>query len=114
MLKKMKMKTKLIFFGLLCFNLSFGQNRSLNVVDQFSSSTGPNAPIATEIFRFRPGLVTQIQDGTGFGFGTTNRWFALGDITQGTQNFYGLRLQSFERGLTFGYTSTSPNNPRIE
>ena len=45
------MKTKLFLFGLLWFNLSFGQNRSLNPVDQFTA-TGANAPVATEILGF--------------------------------------------------------------
>jgi hypothetical protein len=108
------MKTKLFLFGLLYFNLSFGQNSlTLGQIPQFST-TGPNSPVATEIFRFRPGLVTQIQDGVGFGFGATNRWFSLGSITQGTQTFYGSRFQTPNNALVMGFTSTSPNNPRIE
>ena len=108
------MKTKLFLFGLLCFNLSFGQNRSLENVLPFTGPTGTTPPIATEIFRFRPGLVTQIQDGVGFGFGATNRWFSLGSITQGTQTFYGSRFQTPNNALVMGFTSASPNNPRIE
>jgi hypothetical protein len=67
----------------------------------------PGATI-NEIFRFKPGLVTQ---GTSFGFG--DKWFALGELGFG-QTFYGLRFQQPELGLTMGYTSASPNNPRIE
>ena len=108
------MKTKLFLFGLLCLNLSFGQTSlTLGPIPQFST-TGPNAPVATEIFRFRPGLVTQIQDGVGFGFGATNRWFSLGSITQGSQTFYGSRFQTPGNALVMGFTSASPNNPRIQ
>ncbi|WP_165366228.1 tail fiber domain-containing protein [Brumimicrobium glaciale] len=65
-----------------------------------------------EIFRFKPGLVTQLQSGTSFNF--DEDWFALGKITAGTQDFYGLRFQQFKKGLTMGYTSAAPNKPRIE
>ena len=64
-----------------------------------------------EIFRFKPGLVTQLQSGTDFGFG--NEWFALGKVSSG-QDFYGIRFQLNRRGLTMGYTDATPNKPRIQ
>ena len=110
------MKTKLIFFGMLCFNLSFGQNQSVQLVNPsitVAPGNVPLGPVASEIFRFRPGLVTQLDLGSGFAF-TADRWFSLGRITQGTQTFYGSRFQTPNNALVMGYTSLSPNNPRIE
>ena len=107
------MKTKLIFFSLICFNLSFSQqNQSLQTVLTTIAAVTPAAP--NEIFRFRPGNVTQLDLGSGFGFGT-DRWFSMGRVgVPGGQTFYGARFQTPNNALVMGYTSTSPNNPRIE
>ena len=110
------MKTKLFFFGLLCFNLSFGQNQSVQGVNPSITVAPGNIPLGpqfgSEIFRFRSGLVTQLDSGSNFGF--TNQWFSLGRLTAGTQTFYGSRFQTPNNALVMGFTSTSPNNPRIE
>lgn len=106
------MKTKLFFFAMLCFNLSFGQNQSLGVITQPIIPVTPGAP--NEIFRFRPGNVTQLDLGTGFGF-TADRWFSLGKVVLPSGNTaYGLRFQLPNKAVTFGYQNIASNNPRIE
>ncbi len=100
------MKKQLFFFGLLGCSVAFGQNQSNGPL-----SFGLSGP---ETFRFGPGIVTQDQSLSGFGFGPTARWFSLGQVTSGTQTFYGNRFQYNERALVTGYTNASPNNPRIE
>jgi hypothetical protein len=67
-----------------------------------------------EIFRFQPGFISQLQNGTTFGTGSGNRWLSFGQVTQGGQTFYGQRFQYDGRALVTGYTSNSPSNPRIE
>ncbi len=79
--------------------------------------TGP-LPFAPEIFRFRPGLVTQADDfGTPsvpFSF-TDSRWFSIGRLqTSEFQTVYGLRFQLPFRAVTFGYQDIEDNNPRIQ
>lgn len=75
-------------------------------------------PFAPEIFRFRPGLVTQADD-----FGTPSdpfsffdaRWFSIGRLqTSEAQTVYGLRFQLPFRAVTFGYQDIEDNNPRIQ
>ncbi len=108
--------TSLIFCGISL--LSQSQNSSQGSVQSFTSIL-PAPPsglfpqlLTNERFRFQSGLVTQLESGSNFDF-TSSEWFALGKITSG-QTFYGLRFQQANRGLTFGYTSASPNKPRIE
>ena len=102
---------------MLISSLSFGQvtdNLSKGSVNVFTipvpGSPLPSDPIANEVFRFLPGLVTQ---GTTFGF--SDQWFALGKIASG-QSFYGLRFQNLDRGLTMGYVNSNGNSnkPRIQ
>jgi hypothetical protein len=100
------MKKHLLFFGLFSCGLAFGQNQCNGPL-----SFGLSGP---ETFRFGPGIVTQDQSLSGFGFGPTARWFSLGQVSSGTQTFYGNRFQYNERALVTGYTNASPNNPRIE
>ncbi len=107
------MKTKLIFFAMLCFNVGFGQNsRTSNTI---LTGIPPGTPIApNEIFRFQPGNVTQLDLGSGFGF-TADRWFSLGKVVLPSGNTaYGLRFQLPNKAVTFGYQNTASNNPRIE
>ena len=116
------MKTKLIFFGLLCFNLSFGQFNFSPIAVQSPipvvSSAAPN-----EIFRFQPGNVTQLDAGTNFNLNILNgpvssRWFSLGGVGTGPgRRAYGLRFQAGEKAVTFGYQNVNDAlniNPRIE
>ncbi len=112
------MKTKLFLFGmLLSLNLTFGQNQSTGAVNSAITTAANGAALgpqfSTEIFRFRPGLVTQLDFGGTFDF-TTTRWFAMGRIAAGTQTFYGLRFQLPNKSIVMGYNDLSAVNPRIE
>ena len=107
---------KLLLFILLGFNLTIAQNQSVGTVA--SSITNPVGPqFTTEIFRFRPGLVTQLDfnaiPGQGFDF-INSRWFAFGRVPAGTQTFYGLRFQLPRKAITMGYNDLNALNPRIE
>jgi hypothetical protein len=104
------MKAKLLLLLLLGMNLSFGQNLSLGSVNSLT----PIAP--NEVFRFRPGNVTQLDQG---GFNATtpfinDRWFSIGRVMTGINTAYGLRFQEGQKAVTFGYNSTSNINPRIQ
>ncbi len=97
---------------MLCFNLSFGQNRSITSVVSGIPAGTPPAP--NEIFRFQSGNVTQLDLGSGFGF-TADRWFSLGKVVLPSGNTaYGLRFQLPNKAVTFGYQNITSNNPRIE
>jgi hypothetical protein len=113
------MKKHLLFIGLISFSSAMGQgatqNQSLGTPQ--SAITNPTVTTqlgGTEIFRFRKGAVTQLQTDTTFRFTDTTRWFALGQVPTGTQTFYGSRFQYDGSAFVTGYTSASPNKPRIE
>ena len=114
------MKTKLFFLGMLFFNLSFGQNNSNGPVSTNlanSNLINPMLPLpqSAEIFRFRPGLVTQLDDPLNLNFGFTNsRWFSIGSLNTGSQTIYGLRFQLPNKAVTFGYQNITDINPRIQ
>ena len=125
------MKTKLIFFGILCFNLSFGQanlNQTVQNVQtgiinpigaQFPSPvTAANPSGFQEIFRFRSGLVTQLDLGNNFDLSLNSplnsRWFSIGSLNTGAQTVYGLRFQDRDKALIFGYNNVNNINPRIQ
>ena len=121
------MKTKLIFFGMLCFNLSFGQNNSNQAVNgtlQLSNLINPSLPLpqTAEVFRFAPGIVTQLDAGNNFDLSLNSplnsRWFSLGGINTGPgRRAYGLRFQAGTKALTFGYQNVNEPldiNPRIQ
>lgn len=101
-----------IAFAMLFTMIGFSQNQSLqaistpfiNPVQQFGGG---------EIFRFAPGIVTQLDLGTSFDF-STSRWFALGKLNTGTQTVYGLRFQLPNKSLTLGYRDLADVNPRLE
>lgn len=105
------MKKSTLFFVLIFTTICFAQNQSDGVVQ--SSITSPIAQQTGEIFRFDQGLVTQLDDGSDFGF-TNSRWFSLGSLNTGSQTVYGLRFQLPNRAITFGYQSLADNNPRIQ
>ncbi|WP_296683106.1 T9SS type A sorting domain-containing protein [Flavobacterium sp.] len=100
------MKIQLLILSFLGCGFAFGQN----------FTNGPITPglSGAETFRFGPGFASQIQAGTGFGTGSGNRWFSFGEVSTLSQTLYGNRFQYNERALVTGYTSLSPNNPRIE
>jgi hypothetical protein len=105
------MKKHLLFFGLFGCGLAFGQqNQSRNTINTLSLPLA--GPIA---FQFDTGFIGQLQNGTSFtSLLPTDRWFSMGQVTQGGQTFYGQRFQYDGRALVTGYTSASPSNPRIE
>jgi hypothetical protein len=101
------MKKQLLFFSLFGCSVAFGQNQSFLPVT-------PTLTPSPEIFRFSPGYITQDQSLTGFGFGPTDRWLSFGEVSTASQTLYGNRFQFNERALITGYSSLTPNNPRIE
>lgn len=124
------MKTKFLFLALFVSLLSISQNNRSNgtvtgnftgaVPAQFSTPGG-----TTEAFRFRSGLVTQLDSGTAFDFATSSQWFSLGRLTptSTSQTLYGFRIQRAGRGLVMGYSGanqtatgapTTPGNPFIQ
>ena len=114
------MKTKLLFFGmLLSLNFTFGQatlNQSTPGVQSFISN--PISAIGNEIFRFRSGLVTQLDLGNNFDLTATSpldsRWFSIGRVNTPSQTVYGLRFQDRNKAVVFGYEDIDNPNPRIQ
>jgi hypothetical protein len=112
------MKAKLTIFILFVAMTCIAQNnRSAGGVTPNFTGAVPAQFGSTEIFRFRPGLVTQFDSGTAFDT-SGSQWFALGRVgglgTIFSQTFYGLRLQQPNQGLLMGYTNMSPQNPLIQ
>lgn len=112
-LKLLTMKKIFITSCVMYAGITFGQfNYSNNpIADPVPSSTlGSN-----EIFRFQSGAFTQLQGSTtDFTFGAADRWLSIGEVPAGSQTFYGSRFQYDGSALVTGYTSLSPNNPRIQ
>lgn len=122
------MKAKItisVLFALVVNATVFSQNASNGTISTSIPAASPPLPSTTsEIFRFRPGLVTQLDTGTGFDFTTANQWFSLGRLTPSStaQTLYGFRIQRAGRGLLFGYsgpnqsgsTPTTAGNPFIQ
>lgn len=103
------MKKHLLFFSLFGCSLAFGQNNSNGPVFTTLPVSGDEA------FRFKSGFVGQLIPPTlNYTTASTDRWFSIGQVTAAPQVFYGQRFQYDGRALVTGYTSASPNNPRIE
>ena len=107
----------------MCFKLSFGQapfNQSNDFVRTVINN--PTNPLSSEVFRFRSGLVTQLDSGNNFDLSPNSplnsRWFSLGGINTGPgRRAYGLRFQAGTKALTFGYQNVNEPldiNPRIQ
>ncbi len=97
-------KTTLTALLMLAGIAGFSQNNSSQGA---VSTTIPLSPLgAQEIFRFKPGIVTQLQAGT-FGFSTTDRWSSFGEIVTppSNQRLHGLRIQDSGKALVMGYSS---------
>jgi hypothetical protein len=125
------MKTKLNFSVIVMLFLtilSYAQNRSNGTIS-LTTPVGALPPNnLVEAFRFRSGLVTQLDLGTTFDLSTasaaTTQWFSLGRLTTPSQSLYGLRVQRAGRGLVMGYSgavesttatvATSAGNPFIQ
>ncbi|PTX59556.1 putative secreted protein (Por secretion system target) [Kordia periserrulae] len=104
------MKKITLVFALFFAAIALGQNESSGSIA--TTITTPS-PISGETFRFGPGIVTQLDSGSGFGF-TNDRWFSLGRLNTGSQNVYGLRFQIPNRSITLGYQDINDVNPRIQ
>lgn len=104
------MKKQLLILSLLGCGFAFGQNLSQGSVVNFGLPAG-----GQQVFQFAPGFVGQlIPPTTAFTTNPTDRWFSVGQVTSGSQTFYGQRFQYDNRALVTGYTNALPNNPRIE
>ncbi|MEM6718463.1 MAG: tail fiber domain-containing protein [Bacteroidota bacterium] len=104
------MKRITLLVALFFVGITFAQNESSGFVANSITTPGP---ITGETFRFGPGIVTQLDSGTGFGF-TNDRWFSMGRLPTGTQNVFGLRFQLPNRAAIFGYQDVNDTNPRIQ
>ncbi|WP_430410140.1 tail fiber domain-containing protein [Kordia sp.] len=92
---------------------AFGQNQSSGSVFSSIFNPIPQQFSGQEIFRFQPGLITQLDAGTAFDF-NTSQWFSIGKLNTGSQNVFGLRFQLKNRALTMGYQDTGDINPRVQ
>ncbi|MEM6686211.1 MAG: tail fiber domain-containing protein [Bacteroidota bacterium] len=104
------MKKIIVTFTLFFCAFAFAQNESSGSIATTITTPGP---ISGETFRFGPGIATQLDSGSGFGF-TNDRWFSLGRLFTGSQTVYGLRFQLPNRAATFGYQDLNDANPRIQ
>jgi len=106
-----------LFFTTICFSQIVAQpvprNQSFQSVQSTINNPIPQQFSGQEIFRFRPGLVTQLQKGNAFDF-TNSRWFSIGSLSTGSQNVYGLRFQLENKAITMGYQDLTDTNPRIQ
>jgi hypothetical protein len=97
---------KLLQFSMFLFlgfsTISNAQNRSFGGI--LTTIPVGLPPGNTEAFRFRPGLITQLDLGTAFDFTTSSQWSSLGRLTTANQTLYGLRVQRAGKGLVFGYS----------
>jgi hypothetical protein len=107
-MKKIFITSCIMYAGITFGQFNYSNNPITDPVP--SSSLGSN-----EIFRFQSGAFTQLQGSTtDFTFGSSDRWLSIGEVPAGSQTFYGSRFQYDGSALVTGYTSLSPNNPRIQ
>jgi hypothetical protein len=107
------MKKITFFFAILFTAIGFSQNQSSGTVQSSIFNPIPQQFGGTEIFRFQPGLVTQLDSGIAFDF-NNSQWFSIGRLSTGSQTVYGLRFQLPNKALTMGYQDLSDINPRIQ
>ncbi|WP_298418675.1 tail fiber domain-containing protein [uncultured Kordia sp.] len=107
------MKKVTLMLALFFSVFSFAQNQSAGNVQPAIFNPIPQQFGGQEIFRFQPGLVTQLDAGTAFDF-NTSQWFSIGKLNTGSQQVFGLRFQLKNRALTMGYQDTNDINPRIQ
>jgi len=108
-------------FMLIISTSVMAQNQSDGLVDPIISfPIGPQFG-GQEIFRFQPGIVTQLQTGSSFDF-TSSQWFSIGNLDTallpppltGTNEVFGLRFQLPSKSLILGYQDISDTNPRLQ
>jgi len=107
------MKTKLNFSVIVMLLVTFfgySQNKSNDVITEVSPiSPTLLPPTSSEAFRFRSGLVTQLDSGSAFDFLSSSQWFSLGRLTPSatSQTLYGMRIQRAGKGLVMGYSGAN-------
>jgi hypothetical protein len=107
-------RLQLFTICLMLSALSFGQdNQSDGLVQQSIFNPIGQQFGGQEIFRFQPGVVTQLNNGNDFGF-SNSRWFSLGELNTGSQTVLGLRFQLPRRAAIFGYQNVEEGDPRIQ
>ncbi len=106
-------RLQLLLIFIMLRALVYGQNQSDGTVLTSISSPIQQQFSGQEIFRFQPGVITQLNSGNGFGF-NNDRWFSLGELNTGSQTVFGLRFQLPNRAVTFGYQDINDVNPRIQ
>ncbi|PWH84993.1 tail fiber domain-containing protein [Brumimicrobium oceani] len=109
------MKKVLLFTSLFTIPFAFGQSNNLsqNSITEVMGSLGSSLG-TQEVFRFKTGAITQLNQGSNFDFGLNNQWMSLGQVDAGSQVFYGSRFQYRESAFVTGYTDASPAKPRIQ
>ncbi|MBC8753206.1 tail fiber domain-containing protein [Kordia sp. YSTF-M3] len=119
-MKKITLILALLFSAISFAQISVGpvpvpisQNQSFGSVSSSIFTPIPQQFSGGEIFRFRPGLVTQLDKGNAFDF-NNSRWFSIGKLKTGTQTVFGLRFQLPNTAITMGYQDIADLNPRIQ
>lgn len=107
------MKKNILLLALFFVTMTFAQNQSSGSVFSSIFNPIPQQFGGQEIFRFQPGLITQLDAGTAFDF-NASQWFSIGKLNTGSQEVFGLRFQLKNRALTMGYQDTGDINPRIQ
>lgn len=114
------MKTNLLLillFSALCGSAQTNRS-SGGVTGNFTGAVPVQQFSGGEIFRFQPGLVTQLDFGNNFDLSPTSalnsRWFSIGRLNTGSQTVYGLRFQDRNKAVVFGYEDIANPNPRIQ
>ncbi len=101
-MKKFLQFSMFLFLGFSA--IGNAQNNSSNGTVNTSVPPFSLPPGNIEAFRFRPGLITQLDAGAGFDFTTGSQWSSLGRLSSVNQTLYGLRVQRAGKGLVFGYS----------
>lgn len=107
------MKKIILLLALFFSGMVLAQNQSAGPVQPIINVPIPQQFGGTEIFRFNPGIVTQLDSGFAFDF-NSSRWFSIGSLNTGSQTVYGLRFQLPKRSVIFGYQDINDNDPRIQ
>lgn len=107
------MKKIILLMALFLTGIVAAQNQSSGGVASAIFNPIPQQFGGQEIFRFQPGLVTQLDTGSAFDF-NASQWFSIGKLNTGSQEVFGLRFQLKNRALLMGYQDTGDLNPRIQ
>jgi len=95
-------RLQLLTFILMLSALSFGQNQSAGQVINPIFNPITQQFGGQEIFRFQPGLVTQLQSGSLFDF-SSSQWFSIGTLNTALLPTPGNQLLNFGFGMAHGF-----------